>query len=234
MALLDLKGISRSYKNGQIQVTALNEIDLSIENGEFVSIMGPSGSGKSTLLNIIGCLDLPTTGTYKIAGKQVEKLNDSQLADIRNRFIGFVFQRFHLLPNLNALENVELPLIYQGMWGKERKERAEKALNAVGLGDRMLHFPSQLSGGEQQRVAIARAIVTGPSLILADEPTGALDSKSGSNIMNIFTKLNKEEGITIVQVTHEKNIAYYGEKIYHLLDGEIERIEVVDNANTAC
>jgi len=229
LALLDLKNISRSYKNGQIQVNALNGIDLSIEDGNFVSIMGPSGSGKSTLLNIIGCLDLPTAGTYNIAGKHVEKLNDGQLADIRNRFIGFVFQSFHLLPNLNALENVELPLIYQGIGGKERRKSAKAALESVGLSDRMKHLPSQLSGGEQQRVAIARSIVSNPSVILADEPTGALDSHSGENIMNIFERLNKELGITIVQVTHERDIALYGQKIYHLLDGKIEKIEIVNN-----
>ncbi len=225
MPLLHLENISRSYKSGQIQVSALNGIDLSIEKGDFVSIMGPSGSGKSTLLNIIGCLDLPTSGTYTIEGRQVEKLNDGQLADIRNKLIGFVFQSFHLLPNLTALENVELPLIYLGIWGKERKKRAESALASVGLDHRTKHYPSQLSGGEKQRVAIARAIVTNPAVILADEPTGALDSQSGENIMNIFRKLNEETGITIVQVTHERNIALYGHKIYHLLDGSIERIE---------
>lgn len=228
MSLLELKGITKTYKTGQIQVNALKEVDLSIEDGGFVSIMGPSGSGKSTLLNIIGCLDLPTKGTYKIKNNHVEKLRDGQLADIRNQFIGFVFQKFHLLPNLTALENVELPLIYQGIWGKERRKNAQKSLEAVGLGDRMKHLPSQLSGGEQQRVAIARAISGNPSLILADEPTGALDTSSGENIMSIFQKLNKEMGITIVQVTHERDIALYGQKIYHVRDGEMEKIETVD------
>lgn len=227
MALLELKGIARRYRSGQIQVDALNGIDLSIDDGEFISIMGPSGSGKSTLLNIIGCLDLPTEGTYSIADHQVEKLKNGQLAEIRNRFIGFVFQNFHLLPNLTAIENVELPLIYQGVWGKERSKRAKVALESVGLGDRIHHRPSQLSGGEQQRVAIARAIVSNPSVILADEPTGALDSKSSQNIMSIFLKLNRESGITIVQVTHERDIALYGERIYHLLDGRIETIEEI-------
>ncbi|KGG80957.1 macrolide ABC transporter ATP-binding protein [Caloranaerobacter azorensis H53214] len=230
MSLLELKGITRSYKNGQIQVNALNGIDLKIEDGDFVSIMGPSGSGKSTLLNIIGCLDLPTSGTYMIRDKHVEKLRDGQLADIRNQFIGFVFQRFHLLPNLSALENVELPLIYQGILGKKRKKIAKEALEAVGLGDRMNHLPSQLSGGEQQRVAIARAISSNPSLILADEPTGALDSRTSETIMNIFQKLNKELKITIVQVTHERKIALYGHKIYHLLDGKIEKVEILDKS----
>ncbi|QIB27556.1 ABC transporter ATP-binding protein [Caloranaerobacter azorensis] len=230
MSLLELKGITRSYKNGQIQVNALNGIDLKIEDGDFVSIMGPSGSGKSTLLNIIGCLDLPTSGTYMIRDKHVEKLRDGQLADIRNQFIGFVFQRFHLLPNLSALENVELPLIYQGILGKKRKKIAKEALEAVGLGDRMNHLPSQLSGGEQQRVAIARAISSNPSLILADEPTGALDSRTSETIMNIFQKLNRELKITIVQVTHERKIALYGHKIYHLLDGKIEKVEILDKS----
>lgn len=229
MSILDLDDISKSYKNGQIEVSALKSINLSIEKGEFVSIMGPSGSGKSTLLNIIGCLDLPTKGTYKIDNTHVESLRDGELADIRNRFIGFVFQRFHLLSHLTAVENVELPLIYQGIWGKDRRKNAKKALEAVGLGDRVKHLPTQLSGGEQQRVAIARAIASNPKLILADEPTGALDSKSGENIMSIFQKLNKEMGITIVQVTHEREVALYGKRIYHLLDGEMEKIEKVES-----
>lgn len=228
MALLELQGVTKSYKNGQIRVNALNGIDLSIEEGDFVSIMGPSGSGKSTLLNILGCLDLPSSGTYSIAGKRVENLSDGLLADIRNKFMGFVFQQFHLLPNLTALENVELPLIYQGMWGKERKKRAQSLLESLGLGDRINHLPSQLSGGEQQRVAIARALATNPSVILADEPTGSLDSRTGTTIMEIFRKLNREMGITIVQVTHENHIAQYGSKIYHLLDGRIQDVEVLE------
>lgn len=226
-AILELKGITRSYNTGQIKVQALKGVDLTIDKGDFVSIMGPSGSGKSTILNLIGCLDLPTTGTYKINGVHVEKLRDGKLAEIRNQFIGFVFQRFHLLSNLNALENVELPLIYQGIYGKERKVRAKEALKAVGLEDRMNHLPSQLSGGQQQRVAIARALASKPALILADEPTGALDTASGKKIMDIFTELNEKTGITIVQVTHEREIALYGHKIYHLRDGLVENIEEV-------
>ncbi len=225
LALIELNNITKCYKVGQIQVNALNGIDLSIENGEFVSIMGPSGSGKSTLLNVIGCLDQPTTGTYKLGDKNVEKVSDWQLSDIRNRSIGFVF---HLLPGLTALENVELPLIYRGVLGKERRKRAIEALESLELGDRIHHLPTQLSGGQQQRVAIARAIVGNPSLLLADEPTGALDSKSSVNIMSIFQKLNKEMGITIVQVTHEENIARHGHKIFRLLDGKIEKIEVLE------
>lgn len=230
MALLELEGIARSYKTGQIKVDALKGIDISIEEGDFISIMGPSGSGKSTLLNIIGCLDKPTSGTYEIAGRRVEKMTDGQLADIRNRLIGFVFQSFHLLPDLDAQANVELPLIYRGVSGRERRKRAVAALESVGLGDRLHHLPSQLSGGEQQRVAIARAIVGDPAVILADEPTGALDSRSGENIMSIFRNLNHNQGKTIVQVTHEKSVARYGHKIFHLLDGEIERIEVVNDS----
>ncbi|HHY41386.1 MAG TPA: ABC transporter ATP-binding protein [Thermoanaerobacterales bacterium] len=223
--MIQLTNISRSYKNGQVLIEALKDVNLSIEEGEFVSIMGPSGSGKSTLLNILGCLDKPTSGTYEIAGRRVEKMGDNQLADIRNQLLGFVFQSFHLLPDLNALENVELPLIYRGLGGKERRKRSIEALKSVGLEKRIYHRPSQLSGGEQQRVAIARAIVGNPKVILADEPTGALDSKTSETIMEIFQELNKERGITIVQVTHEKNIAQYGKRIYHLLDGKIERIE---------
>lgn len=229
MSILKLDGITRSYKNGQVLINALKNIDLNIEEGDFVSIMGPSGSGKSTLLNIIGCLDRPSSGTYHIAGKRVEKLNDNQLADIRNQLLGFVFQSFHLLPDLNAQENVELPLIYRGMSGAERRKRAVDALKSVGLGKRIHHRPSQLSGGEQQRVAIARAIAGDPKVLLADEPTGALDSRTSETIMEIFNELNNVREITIVQVTHEKNVAEYGRRIFHLLDGEIERIEDVHN-----
>ncbi|MCG8500699.1 MAG: ABC transporter ATP-binding protein [Firmicutes bacterium] len=207
---------------------ALKKIDLNIEKGEFVSIMGPSGSGKSTLLNVIGCLDRPTAGTYELSGKRVEKLRDGVLADIRNQFIGFVFQRFHLLPRLNALENVQLPLIYRGLVGKERRNRAKKALEMVGLSDRIHHTPSQLSGGQQQRVAIARAISMEPAVILADEPTGSLDSGSSKNIMGVFNQLNREYGITIIQVTHDEEMTAYGDRVIRILDGEIEKIDVVN------
>lgn len=230
MALLEITDVARSYKDGQVSVQALKGVTISIEDGEFVSIMGPSGSGKSTLMNIIGCLDKPTTGTYSLANQQVQKMNDWQLANIRNEFMGFVFQQFHLISKLNALENVELPLIYQGVIGKERKQRAKEALEAVGLGERIKHMPSQLSGGEQQRVAIARAIVSNPRLILADEPTGALDSKASKNIMEIFQQLNRERKITIVQVTHERNIGEYGKRIYHLKDGLIDYIEEIQRS----
>lgn len=229
MSLLKLKDIHRSYKMGQLNVEVLKGIDLEIEDGEFVSIMGPSGSGKSTLLNIIGCLDAPTSGSYEIQGNRVERLRDSQLADIRNEFIGFVFQHFHLLSHLSALENVELPLIYRGIWGKTRRKKAVKALEMVGLSDRLHHLPSQLSGGEKQRVAIARAIIMEPSIILADEPTGALDSRSSENIMKIFKKLNRQMGMTIVQVTHDHDVALHGQKIFHILDGEIDRVDVIES-----
>ncbi len=228
MAVIKLQDIARSYKVGQVQVMALKKIDLNIEKGEFVSIMGPSGSGKSTLLNVIGCLDRPTAGTYELSGKRVEKLRDGVLADIRNQFIGFVFQRFHLLPRLNALENVQLPLIYRGLVGKERRNRAKKALEMVGLSDRIHHTPSQLSGGQQQRVAIARAISMEPAVILADEPTGSLDSSSSKNIMGVFNQLNREYGITIIQVTHDEEMTAYGDRVIRILDGEIEKIDVVN------
>ncbi len=233
MALLNLKDIHHTYKMGQLKVEVLKGIDIQIQKGEFVSIMGPSGSGKSTLLNILGCLDIPTSGSYEIDGNRVEKLGDSRLADIRNEFLGFVFQHFHLLSHLNARENVELPLIYRGVWGKERKEKATKALEIVGLGDRLHHLPSQLSGGEKQRVAIARAITMEPAVILADEPTGALDSHSSENIMNIFKKLNRELGMTIVQVTHDHDVALHGHKTYHILDGVIERIDEIKSGGVA-
>ncbi len=227
MSILELKNITRHFKNGQVMVKALRGIELTVAEGEFLSIMGPSGSGKSTLLNLIGCLDRPSSGTITLSNQHVEKLGDNQLAEIRNQFIGFVFQSFHLLPDLDAQANVELPLIYRGMGAKERREKAIKALESVGLGERRHHKPSQLSGGEQQRVAIARALVGDPTLILADEPTGALDSKTGNNIMAIFQRLNKEAGLTIVQVTHEREIALHGSRVVHLKDGLIENIELV-------
>ncbi len=227
MAIIEMKSVTRQYKNGQIRVEVLKGIDLSIERSEFVSIMGPSGSGKSTLLNIIGCLDNPSSGVYELEGRSVGKLGDGTLCDIRNEYIGFVFQQFHLLPKLSALENVQLPLIYRGLFGRERRKIAMDALDVVGLKHRMSHLPSQMSGGEQQRVAIARAISMSPSVILADEPTGALDSASGANIMSIFRKLNSERGMTIVQVTHDINVSRHSNKVFHILDGLIDRVEVV-------
>lgn len=227
MILLKLTEITRNFKNGNVITEVLKGINLNVEQGEFVSIMGPSGSGKSTLLNIIGCLDRPTSGTYCLLDRQVEKMGESRLAEVRNTDIGFVFQGFHLLRDLNAQENVELPLIYRGVPGGERHRRAQMALEAVGLANRRRHRPAQLSGGEQQRVAIARAIVGEPKVILADEPTGALDSRTGQNIMSIFLELNRNLGMTIVQVTHDPAVSQCGKRVIYLLDGEVEREEIL-------
>jgi putative ABC transport system ATP-binding protein len=225
MEIIKMENIAKLYKLGQVQVEALKNVSLSINDKEFVSIMGPSGSGKSTLLNVIGCLDRATGGTYELAGNFVDKLSDSKMSEIRNMFIGFVFQNFHLLPRMNAKKNVEIPLIYRGINTKRRNELAENALEMVGLKDRMHHLPSQMSGGQQQRVAIARAIVGNPSIILADEPTGALDTKTGELIMELFIKLNRKS-MTIVQVTHAEEIAEYGSRIIRLMDGEIVSDEI--------
>ncbi|NLJ58119.1 MAG: ABC transporter ATP-binding protein [Tissierellia bacterium] len=228
MEIIKMENISKLYKSGQIKVEALKNISFEIKEKEFVSIMGPSGSGKSTLLNLIGCLDHSSDGTYELAGTQVNKLSDSKMSEVRNLFIGFVFQSFHLLPRMNALKNVEIPLIYRGLNSKLRRELAEAALEQVGLKDRMTHLPAQLSGGQQQRVAIARAIVGNPSIILADEPTGALDSKSGEMIMDLFIELNEKKSMTIVQVTHEEEIAEYGRRIIRLVDGQIVSDSLVE------
>ncbi len=228
MLVVELAGISRQYRTGQVTVDALKGIDLVVEQGEFVSIMGPSGCGKSTLLNIIGCLDLPTRGTYRLAGQAVETMDDASLSDLRNRFIGFIFQSFHLLPHLTAQANVELPLVYRGLGGKERRRRALEALASVGLADRAEHYPLELSGGEQQRVAIARAVVGEPAVLLADEPTGALDSRSGQTVIRLFERLNQERGLTVIQVTHDENVARHGARIVRLLDGAIANEELVN------
>ena len=225
MNLIALKKISKIYKMGKVEVPALVDADLQIKKGEYLAIMGPSGSGKSTLMNVLGCLDVPTSGEYFLDGKDVGKLNDVEMASIRNQMIGFVFQTFNLLPRLNARKNVELPLIYAGVKRQERHMRADKLLESVGLSGRAEHLPSELSGGERQRVAIARSLANDPHLILADEPTGNLDSKSGEEIMKIFDSLNKS-GVTIIVVTHENFIAEHADKSIHILDGRIERIEV--------
>jgi len=219
--ILELKNIYKDYLQGKLVVPVLKDVSLSVEAGDYIAIMGPSGSGKTTLMNLIGCLDVPTSGTYLLAGEDVSRANDSEMAAIRNRSIGFVFQQFNLLPRLNALDNVALPLLYAGVSKKERRERAAAALEKVGLDDRMEFRPNQLSGGQCQRVAIARAIVGEPKLLLADEPTGALDSKSGEQVMELFGKLN-QEGSTIVVITHEQQIADCAETIYYILDGEIQ------------
>ena len=218
--ILNLQNIYKDYYQEKMVVPVLKDINLSVEEGEYVAIMGPSGSGKTTLMNIIGCLDLPTKGSYELAGQDVLKLKDKELSDLRLSSIGFVFQSFHLMPRETALENVALPLSYTGAKKAERKERATKALERVGLGDRLDFRPTQLSGGQKQRVAIARAMVNNPKILLADEPTGALDSKSGEQIMELFSKLN-EEGVTIVMITHDANVAARAKRIVRIIDGEI-------------
>jgi len=224
--LIDIRDITKVYQMGQEQVHALSGVNLGVERGEYVAIMGPSGSGKSTLMNLIGCLDTPTSGSYVLNGREVARMTDDELAAIRNQEIGFVFQTFNLLPRTNALQQVELPLVYSGLARKERRERAVKALEAVGLGDRMNHQPNELSGGQRQRVAVARALINDPSILLADEPTGNLDSQTGAEIMALFEDLNRR-GNTIVLVTHEEDIAAHARRIVRLRDGKV----LQDHAN---
>ncbi len=218
------EGLTKVYEMGAEKVRALNGVDLEINKGEYCAIMGPSGSGKSTLMNLIGCLDSPTDGRYYLAGRLVSELDDDELAYIRNKEIGFVFQTFNLLPRATALHNVELPLIYNGTPAEERIEKARRALEMVDLADRMLHKPNELSGGQRQRVAIARALVNNPSILLADEPTGNLDSKTGEEIMGLFERLH-EQGNTIILVTHEHDIAAHAHRIIHIRDGKVARDE---------
>lgn len=220
MSILKLTDICKDYLQGKQTVRVLKNINLTVEKGEYLAIMGPSGSGKTTLMNLIGCLDVPTSGVYELNGKDLQNSSDNALAEIRNKYIGFVFQSFHLMPKLDAVDNVALPLLYAGVPLKERRARAVEALNAVGLGERIHFRPNQLSGGQCQRVAIARAIVTKPTLLLADEPTGALDTKAGNQIMEIFRQLSSD-GMTIIMITHEPAIAECADKTYHILDGEL-------------
>ena len=216
--ILRLENVFKNYTRGKNSVQVLKDIDLQVEKGEYLAIMGPSGSGKTTLMNLIGCLDVPSEGKYFLDGKNIGELDDNALAEIRNKYIGFVFQNFYLLPKMSALDNVALPLLYAGVPQKQRRERAAEALKSVGLEDRMNFMPNQLSGGQCQRVAIARAIVTNPQLLLADEPTGALDTASGKQIMDIFRSLS-DGGMTIIMITHEQAIAECADKIYRILDG---------------
>jgi putative ABC transport system ATP-binding protein len=219
--VIHAEALAKVYKMGQIEVHALRGVSFEIKRGEILSIMGPSGSGKSTLMNILGCLDRPSSGEYVLDGERVSTLNDDQLASIRNRKVGFVFQSFNLLPRQTALSNVELPMRYAGAVDN-RKQRARAALESVGLGDRMTHKPPELSGGQQQRVAIARALVNDPAILMADEPTGNLDSKSGKEIMELIMRLNRERGTTIIIVTHDPNIAAQTQRVIRLQDGELE------------
>ncbi|HXM69924.1 MAG TPA: ABC transporter ATP-binding protein [Thermoanaerobaculia bacterium] len=229
-ALIELADVYKIYDMGAEKVHALNGIDLLIDRGEYVAIMGASGSGKSTLMNLLGCLDTPTSGSYRLNGVAVEELDDSQLAAIRNKEIGFVFQTFNLLPRATALRNVELPLLYNGTPAEERMEKAKHALAQVGLLDRMQHKPNELSGGQRQRVAIARALVNSPSIVLADEPTGNLDSKTGEEIMALFARLHGE-GRTIILVTHEREIAGHADRILYVRDGALESDERISHAS---
>ena len=223
--MIEMEGITKTYDMGPTQVHALSGVDINIRNNEYVAIMGPSGSGKSTLMNIIGCLDVPTAGQYRLNGQPVNEMDDDQLADIRNQEIGFVFQNFNLLARSNALKNVELPLVYGGVPAGQRRARAIQALDAVGLTDRLDHRPNELSGGQRQRGAIARALSNDPSIILADEPTGALDSRTGIEIMDLFTRLH-DSGNTIILVTHEENVAAYAHRIVRFRDGVVESDEI--------
>jgi putative ABC transport system ATP-binding protein len=222
-AVIQVKDLKKIYKLGLVEVHALDGVTFDIQRGEMVAIMGPSGSGKSTLMNMLGCLDRPTTGAYTLDGEEVSRLNDDQLADIRNRKVGFVFQSFNLLPRQTSLANVELPMRYAGV-SRDRRERAVAALESVGLADRINHRPTELSGGQQQRVAIARALVNHPAILLADEPTGNLDSKSGKEIMELLLTLNKESQTTVIIVTHDTSVAAQTQRSIHLRDGLIEEV----------
>jgi len=231
--LIETRDLQKIYKMEDVEVPALRNISFSIKKGEFVSIMGPSGSGKSTLMHVIGCLDKPTSGVIKVGGQDTVNLGENELAKLRNKKIGFVFQSFNLLPRATALANVELPMVYAGVGIKERTKKAKEALEAVGLGGRLYHRPTQLSGGQQQRVAIARALVNEPAIILADEPTGNLDTKAGAEVMAILQKLHDDEKRTVILVTHELYVAEHAERIIQLLDGKIVADRIVPNRKKA-
>jgi putative ABC transport system ATP-binding protein len=236
MPVISIRDLVKTYHVGEVTVRALRGANLDVEEGEFVAVTGPSGSGKSTLMHILGCLDRPTSGTYILDGKDVSRMSKDELAVIRNRKIGFVFQGFNLLSRTSALDNVELPLLYNGaekLKASERHKRAMEALTAVGLGERFHHFPNQLSGGQQQRVAIARALVTRPTMLLADEPTGNLDTRTSIEVMGIFQKLNVERGITVLLITHEMDIAEYGTRLVRFRDGRIQVDEKITNRRDA-
>lgn len=219
--IIQVQDLHKTYHMGQVEVEALRGVTFEVKRGEFIAIMGPSGSGKSTMMNLIGCLDTPTSGTYILDGERVSEMDDVELSAVRAKKLGFVFQQYNLLARQNALRNVELPLIYRGIHGKERHQRAEAALNIVGMGQRIEHRPNELSGGQQQRVAIARALAGRPAVILADEPTGALDTKTSVEILNILQRLNHEQGLTVVLVTHETDIAAFAERVLAMRDGEL-------------
>jgi len=221
-ALIEIRDLRKVYALDGVEIQALRGIDLTVDEGELVAIMGPSGSGKSTLMNILGCLDVADSGSYRLRGQDVTPMPSDQLAELRNREIGFVFQGFNLLPRTSALENVETPLIYGGMGKRERHEQATEALQRLGLSDRLHHLPNQLSGGQQQRVAIARALVTRPSLLLADEPTGNLDTATSAEILTVLETLNRQDGLTILMITHEPDVARRAQRILHLRDGRLE------------
>jgi putative ABC transport system ATP-binding protein len=218
--IIELDGVRKVYNTGDLEVAALRSVDTRITEGEYVAVVGPSGSGKSTLMHILGCLDVPSAGTYRLAGEDVSQMGEAQLAEVRNRRIGFVFQGFNLLPRTSAVENVELPMLYQGIPSRERRERAAQSLRRVGLGDRVEHTPAQLSGGQQQRVAIARALVNRPTVVLADEPTGNLDSRTSLEVMGILQELN-ENGLTVLLVTHEPDIAQHAKRVVTFKDGHV-------------
>jgi len=232
--LISVRDLTKTYHVGEVDVRALRGVSLDVNAGEFIALTGPSGSGKSTFMHLLGCLDRPTSGTYRLNGRDVWRLSKRDLARVRNQEIGFVFQGFNLLARTTALENVELPLLYaKGISGAKRHERARTALESVGLGERLHHHPNQMSGGQQQRVAIARALVTSPVLLLADEPTGNLDSRTSIEVMDIFQKLNVERGLTIVLVTHEHDIAEYGTRVVSFLDGRVKADHPVEHRRTA-